>query len=364
MPIPLIPILAIAGLGGGILYYVHTRRAVEDEGQPALQSEELVFSDRGHVVRVREVPGGWRWTASREGHKPRSGMAPSKNGAISSALKWVSSRSLPAAKVIRQLPAPKKPPRRPQSGGEGDSPKTPPPSPESGSTPVAPPAPPAPEPTEPTGPTVPVEPPRPPAPTPPAPVGTGATPPGPASGIAHARGLVRSGLRLQGNTLVLTDLQDYVADAYGSFDPFTDEPAAVVTKMLQGLLPELGVVDARELKLRLLNDAGEKIWVADAIEQVGRLQHQLLAPGLNPELVPFASDILAEGIFDTEQRISGEEFSYRGRKIFARPFGGGFRWSIRDAAGVHGPSEQVFPTPEASNRDAIEAISNVDAVAA
>lgn len=355
MPIPLIPILAIAGLGGGILYYVHTRREAEDDGQPALQSEELVFSDRGHVVRVREVPGGWRWTASREGHKPRSGVAPSKNQAISAALEWVSSRSLPPAKVIRQLPAPKMPPREPQS------PKTPPPSPGSGSTPVNPPTPPEPEPTEPA---VPVEPPRPPAPMPPAPVGTGATPRGPTGGIAHARGLVRSGLRLQGNTLVLTDLQDYVADAYGTFDPFTDDPAAVVTKMLQGLLPELGVVDARELRLRLLNDAGEKIWLADAIEQVGRLQHELLAPGLNPELVPFAADILAEGIFDTEQRISEEEFSYRGRKIFARPFGGGFRWTIRDADGVHGPSEQVFPTAEASNRDAIAAISSVDAVAA
>lgn len=355
MPIPLIPILAIAGLGGGILYYVHMRREAEDEGHPELPAEELVFSDRGHIVRVREVPGGWRWTASREGHSPRSGMAPSKNGAISGALKWVTSRSLPPAKVIRQLPAPKKP----QSGGGGDSPKTPPLSPESGPTPVTPPTPPTPESTQPT---VPVEPPRP--PTPPAPVGTGAMPPGPASGIAHARGLARSGLRLQGNTLVLADLQDYVSDAYGTFDPFTDEPAVVVTKMLQGLLPELGVVDARELKLRLLNDAGERIWVADAIEQVGRLQHQLLAPGLNPELVPFAADILAEGIFDTEQRISGEEFSYRGRKIFARPFGGGFRWAIRDAAGVHGPSEQVFPTREASNRDAIAAISNVDAVAA
>ncbi len=349
MPLPLIPILAIASVGGGLIYLVHTRRkAPEAEPQPALPAEEVVFSDRGFVVRVREVAsGGWEWTVSREGHKPRSGMATSKNGAISASVQWVSSRSLPPARVVRQLPAPKTPPpEKPEGPIEGAAPV----SPAVPRPPVPTPAPPAPV----------VEPPR-----PPAPVGVAVV--GSASMGTDAMGgqrVVRSGLRFQAKTLTLTNLQTYVTDAYGTFDPFADSPAAVVTKMLQGLLPELGVADARTLSLQLRNDDGEEIWVADAIEQVGRLQHQLLAPGLDPQIVPFAADILAEGIFDTEQRISGERFAYRGRLIFARPSGAGYRWSIRDAVGVHGPSELVFPTREASIRDAIAAISRVDEEAA
>ena len=80
--------------------------------------------------------------------------------------------------------------------------------------------------------------------------------------------------------------------------------------------------------------------------------------------MPFAADIVAEGIFDVQQQLGAERFAYRGRLIFARPSGGGFRWSIRDAMGVHGPSEPVFPTREAAIRDAIAAISSVDEVAA
>lgn len=353
MPLPLIPILAIAGVGGGLIYLIRTRRNADGEPQPALPAEEVVFSDRGFVVRIREVPsGGYRWTVSREGHKPRSGMATSKNGAISASVQWVSSRSLPPPKVVRQLPAaPKTPPRKPPSSGEGTEP-----------------APPAPAPPAPVGPVV--EPPRPPVPPAPAPIGVAAVAVGPVGAgtlgtdAIGGQRIVRSGLRFQAKTLTLTDLQAYVADAYETFDPFVDTPAEVVTKMLQGLLPELGVIDARTLSLRLRNDEGEGIWVADAIEQVGRLQHQLLAPGLDPQIVPFAADILAEGIFDTEQRISAERFAYRGRLIFARPSGAGYRWSIQDEVGVHGPSEQAFPTREASNRDAIAAISRVDEEAA
>ncbi len=348
MPLPLIPILAIAGVGGGLIYLVHTRRnAPEVEAQQALPAEEVVFSDRGFVVRIREVPtGGWRWTVSREGHKPRSGIAGSKSGAISASVQWVSSRSLPAAGVVRPLPAPKAEPVPP-------TPTPPAPTPPAPAPPV--PTPPSPEPVGPI-----VEPPR-----PPAPVGTAVVEPvGLGADAMGGQRIIRSGLRFQAKTLTLTDLQAYVADAYGSFDPFTDTPAQVVTKMLQGLLPELGVVDARTLSLRLRNDEGEAIWIADAVEQVGRLQHQLLAPGLDPQIVPFAADILAEGIFDTEQRVSDERFAYRGRLIYARPSGAGYRWSIRDAVGVHGPSEQVFPTREASNRDAIAAISRVDEEAA
>jgi len=367
MPLPLIPILAIAGVGGSLFYLIHTRRSADAEPQPVLPAEEVVFSDRGFIVRIREVPsGGWQWTVSREGHKPRSGVATSKSGAISASVQWVSSRSLPAATVVRQLPAaPKVPPRKPQ-GSEGEGVEPAPPAPR-------PPAPTPPAPVEPPAPVGPVvEPPRPPAPPAPAPIGVAAVAAVQPAGLGVGTGtdamggqrIVRSGLRFQAKTLTLTDLQAYVADAYETFDPFVDTPAGVVTKMLQGLLPELGVVDARTLQLRLRNDEGEEIWVADAIEQVGRLQHQLLAPGLDPQIVPFAADILAEGIFDTEQRISDDRFAYRGRLIFARPSGAGYRWSIRDAVGVHGPSEQVFPTREASNRDAIAAISRVDEEAA
>jgi len=358
MPLPLIPILAIAGVSGGLIYLIRTRRNADAEPQPALPAEGVVFSDRGFIVRIREVASDdWRWTVSREGHKPRSGMATSKSAAISASVQWVSSRSLPPPKVVRQLPAPKTTPGKPQT-----EPAPPVPTPPA---PVGPPAP-----IAPVGPVV--EPPRPPVPPAPAPIGVAAVatavePVGMGTRGTDAMGgqrIVRSGLRFQAKTLTLTDLQAYVADAYETFDPFVDTPAEVVTKMLQGLLPELGVVDARTLQLRLRNDEGEGIWVADAIEQVGRLQHQLLAPGLDPQIVPFAADILAEGIFDTEQRISAERFAYRGRLIFARPSGAGYRWSIRDAVGVHGPSDQVFPTREASNRDAIAAISRVDEEAA
>ncbi len=350
MPLPLIPILAIAGVGGSLIYLIH-RRSASGEPQPALPAEEVVFSDRGFIVRVREEPSGaWRWTVSREGHKPRSGAATSKNEAISASVQWVSSRSLPPPKIVRQLPAPKTPPDKPQGNAGGAEPAPAP-------TPLGP---------TPVGPVV--EPPRPPVPPAPAtPVGVAVVDPVGMGGGTDAMGgqrIARSGLLFQAKTLALKDLQAYVADAYETFDPFVDSPAEIVTKMLQGLLPELGVVDARTLSFRLRNDEGETIWVADAIEQVGRLQHQLLAPGLDPQIVPFAADIVAEGIFDTEQRISAERFAYRGRLIHAQPSGAGYRWSIRDAVGVHGPSQQVFPTREATIRDAIAAISSVDEEAA
>jgi|GEM_PF-2096878 len=370
MPIPLIPILAIAGVSGGLIYLIHTRRNDdESESQPALPSEEFSFQDRGFLVCVQEGPNGrWRWTAWRDGARMRSGAGMSKAEAISASVQWVSSRTLPPAKTVRQLPAPKKPPRKPKAPqqpttpGDGVDATSPKPEP----SPVAPMPQPEPVPPVPT----PVEPPE---RVLPAPVGAsevgvspvGASPAGAAPRMpAGSVRIARSGLRWEGNTVTLTDLEEYVADAFGSFDPFVDTPAQIVTKMLQGLLPELGVRDARELQIQLVGEDGEKVWIADAIEQVGRLQHQLLAADLNPQLVPFAHDIVAEGIFDAEQRISGERFAYRGRLIYARPSGGGYRWSIRDAVGLHGPSDQVFPTPEASNRDAIAAISNVDEVAA
>lgn len=359
MPIPLFPILAIAGVSSGVVYLIHRHRTRKEEApQAALPADEFSFQDRGFLICVQEGANGrWRWTAWRDGTRVRSGAGMSKAEAISASVQWVSSRTLPPPKSVRRLPAPKKPPRQPttpEEGAEAAPVKPTPAQPESSPGPQPPmPQPPVPRPVEPPERILPT-----PAPVGAAPVGT--VPSMPAGAVRIAR----SGLRWEGNTVTLTDLEEYVADAFGSFDPFVDSPAHIVTKMLQGLLPELGVQDARELQLRLVGADGEKVWIADAIEQVGRLQHQLLSADLNPQLVPFAADIVAEGIFDAEQRISGERFAYRGRLIYARPSGGGYRWSIRDAVGLHGPSDQVFPTREASNRDAIAAISNKDEVAA
>lgn len=361
MPIPLIPILAIAGVSGGVIYLIRQRRTRnESASQSALPSEEFSFQDRGFVVSVQQRANGrWRWTVWRNGTQVRTGPAMSKAEAISASVQWVSSRMLPPPKTVRQLPAPKKPPRQPQQpttpsdGAEATDPTTEPPKPQ--------PAPPAP---------TPVEPPERVVPNPTStPVGSavpvGAAPVGRVPVMpSGALRIARSGLRWEGGTVTMTDLEEYVAHAYGTFDPFADSPAQIVTKMLQGLLPELGVQDARELQLQLVGADGEKVWIADAIEQVGRLQHQLLAADLDPQIVPFAADIVAEGIFDAEQRIDGQRFAYRGRLIYARRSGAGYRWSIRDEIGVHGPSDRVFPTPEASNRDAIAAISSVDEVAA
>ena len=355
MPIPLLPILAIASVGGGLVYLYRTRqRADETASQPALPLETFAFHDRGFVVSVeQETTGRWRWVVWRDGARARSGAAASKAEAISASVQWVSSRMLPPPKTVRTLPAPKKPPRTPTTPSAGADPVAP--DPEAGPRPK----PPAPVPPAPPDP--PVLPPVEPMPARPAVVSTTAAVK-PVS--TRPRRVTRSGLRLEGATLTLTDLQQYVADAFGAFDPFVDTPAEIVTKMLQGILPELGVEDARDLQLQLVGVDGEKVWVADAIEQVGRLQHQLFAPDLDPQLVPFAADILAEGFFDAEQRISGERFAYRGRLIYAKPSGVGYRWSIRDAVGVHGPSELLFPTQEAAVRNAIAAISDVDEVAA
>lgn len=333
MPVPLIPLLAVAGLGG-VAYFVHRRR-VGDGAQYALPAEEIEFVDRGFVVRVRQSDEGWRWTATREGYTPRSGVAPSRDDAITASLQWVSSRALPPPKTVHQLPPAKKPPRTPTKTAPG------------------------PRPTSKVG--------KPAASTPTTSASSGAEPPKPAPKVATTsmeRRVVRSGLRLEGSTITLTDLHDYVADAFGAFDPFVDAPAAVVAKLLQGVLPELGDVEVASASLTLVNDKGETRTLTEAAQTIERLQSQLLAPDLDPQLVPFAADILAEAIFGTEQRLRGERFSYRGRTIFARPSGSGFRWSIRDAVGMHGPSDAVFPTREAAHRDAIVAISSVDAEAA
>ena len=362
MPIPLIPILAIAGVSGGVIYLIrHRRTRSESASQSALPSEEFSFQDRGFVVSVQERANGrWRWTVWRDGAQVRAGGATSKAEAISASVQWVSSRMLPPPKTVRQLPAPKKPPRQepttPSDGAEATDSTTEPPQPQ-------------PQPPEPPAP-APVEPPERVLPNPiPTPLGSavpvGAAPVGRVPVMpSGALRIIRSGLRWEGRTVTLTDLEEYVASAFGTFDPFADSPAQIVTKMLQGVLPELGVQDARELQLQLVGVDGERVWIADAIEQVGRLQHQLLAADLDPQIVPFAADIVAEGIFDAEQRIDGQRFAYRGRLIYARPSGVGYRWSIRDAIGVHGPSDRVFPTREASIRDAIVAISSVDEVAA
>lgn len=379
MPIPLIPILAIAGVSGSVIYLIHRHRTRDGGPQTALPSEAFSFQDRGFLVHVQEgADGRFRWAVWRDGTRMRSGSAMSKAEAISASVQWVSSRTLPPAKTVRQLPGPKRPPRKPKAQpttpSEGASPtssKTAPRAAPPRSQPPVP-QPPVPQPTPPAPEPAPAPAPAP-APTPAEPVGAspvgmspvGASPVGTVPPMpAGSERVARSGLRWEGNTVTLTDLEQYVADAFGSFEPFVDTPAEIVTKMLQGLLPELGVEDARELQIQLVGEEGEKVWIADAIEQVGRLQHQLFADDLDPQLVPFAADIVAEGIFDVEQRISGKRFAYRGRLIFARPSGGGYRWSIRDEVGVHGPSALVFPTPEAANRNAIAAISAVDEVAA
>lgn len=315
MPIPLLPILALASLGGGLLYLVSGSGGSKPAAKDPV-AETLSFADRGYTVRVTRTRTNWEWVVSRPGEKTKSGTARSQDDAIAAAVAWISSRALPP------------PSDDSKPGGDGIV-----------------------EPTRPVPP-IPTPTPMPPAVSEPAPT-------------AWAGGrLRRSGLLLEDKTLTLQNLAQYVASAYGTFSAFEDSPVNIVTKVLQGILPELAVDDARELELRLINDKGDRTWVVDAIERVGQLQERLLAPDLDPSLVPYAEDILAEGLFGTEQELSAPIFAFRGRLIFSRPAAGGYRWSIRDDSGTHGPSDETFGTREASNRDAIAAIERVDAEAA
>lgn len=317
MPIPLLPILALASLGGGLLYLV-SGSGGSKPAPKAPAAETLSFADRGYTVRVtRQKPdsGMWIWSVSRPGDKTKSSTARSRDEAVAAALAWISSRALPPTDDTKP-------------GGDGV--------------------------VEPPGPVPPI-----PTPTPNPPAVSEPAP----SAWAGGR-LRRAGLLLQDRTLTLQNLAQYVASAYGTFSAFEDSPVDIVTKVLQGLLPELAVDDARELELRLVNDKGDRTWVVDAIERVGQLQERLLAPDIDPSLVAYAEDILAEGLFGTEQQLSDPIFAFRGRLIFSRPAAGGYRWSIRDDSGTHGPSEQTFGTRDASNRDAIAAIQAVDEVAA
>jgi len=308
MPFPLLPILGLAGLGAGLAYLLSAS---------SNKSETVKFTDRGRDVCVTGQGDVWQWRVSGGGAKSKSGKATSKELAISAALAAISSQALP--------PAPVEP--GPMGGDESTQPNPPPR-------------------------------PLPPVPTP-DPVGVEVPVPGSWAG-ARIR---RSGLSLESNgrVLRLVDLPEFVADAFGSFDAFADAPVDIVTKVLQGLLPELQVADARELDMRVVNTSNDRVWISDAIERVGKLQAQLLAPDLDPAVVPYAEDILAEGLFGEEQRISGQRFAYRGRLIYARPAGAGYQWSIRDHNGLHGPSDDVFATRSDSNKDAIAAIDANDA---
>jgi len=310
---PFIPILLL--FGGG-LYLLS--RGDKDKGPAANVTS---FTQDGYRVQITAGVREWPISISRDGEvvhtaKNTKGMGP----AIDQAKRWIHSRMLPAPTPDTVV--------EPKPPAGGDHPMPPPPV---GEPPVAP-------------------------------VGDASETPASIPLDQIEGRIVRHGLEFRGLTLSVRDLPRFVADVYRSFDPWVDEPEDMLRKMLALAMPELRFDEVRDV-IRMEDRDGGREKLSSIIAILGDLQEQVLSPDFEDRHIPYVPDLMAEAMFDEEQRLSSKRFAYRGRIITARPVGSKYRWIITDGDGSHGPSDETFATPEESNEDAIAAIDAEDAVA-
>jgi len=274
MPAPvIIPIALLTfAVGGSMGFAFGSRSCAARNG--------LTFADRGWSVLVEPEDGAWAWQATKEGSKPGEGTASSKIEALDQARGWIATQQL--GKFPRPKPTPGK---------------------------TAP------------APVGPVEPPRPPAPAPlggAAPRTMPAPPPMPSQ-------LVGGGIRWKAsdNSILLENLQEFMIAAYGASDPWRTAPPKIVLEAIQAALPELDLA-AYGPTLTIVTAQGNPLSVAEAAKPVDERQFQLNSPDVPKDALPFASDLVHEGVFDIEQQQSKSPFAFRGRLLVARAVPGGF----------------------------------------
>ena len=326
-----IPVLTSAA-GMAVGYAIGSRRPV------------FSFQDRGWSVRIAPSGSAWSWTATRDG-KRGSGTGATKIEALDQARIWITKLQLEAAAnaaagivtgIVDAVTD--------DDGGAGNSSSS-----SSGDSGL----PPLPVPT-PLGPgPIPVEP----------------TPLG--GSLSGGRGLRAPPLKtLRGggifwrpatNTILLYDLAQFVMTAFTSkTDPYTSDPRKIVEQALQTALPALDLV-AYGPTLKITTAAGDQLTLDETAMAVGMLQVELNSPGLGEEVPAFAADILHEAIFDTEQQQDVEPFAFRGRMLYARQSGGGYRGAIVQQ-GVVSYTDDVSPSVADALQDAIEAVRKQDGV--
>ena len=261
--LPVVPLLLVGVLAGGAVgVAVGSRTCAARNG--------FAFADRGWSVLIEPEDGAWTWTATKQGHAPGEDSATTKLEALDASRAWITAQQLPS------LPVP--------------------------------------TPSEPTPPIVP----RPPLPTP---VGGGF----PNFPIPPTKAVAKSGIKWdpKTNVVVLMDLQAFVAAAFGASDPWTDDPREVVRAAIAQAVPSLSMEKYGDT-LKITTAAGNQLLIDEAAKLVDELQFQLNSEDLPPEAIPFAADILHEGIFDIEQQQSKSPFAFRGRLLVARVVAGGF----------------------------------------
>lgn len=304
MPLPLFFIggsLAAAGLG-----FVFGSRRNAARGA-------FCFLFMGWSVYVEPEGDAWTWRATKDGAAPGEGTpTTTKIDAADAARAWIVSRQIKGAvETITDTM---------DSAGEG---RTTPTNPR------------PPVPTPPTGPIV-----QPPMPSP---LG-GAFPPKSGSTTLTGGGLYWRKLE---NNIVLKDLQRFVYASFGASEPYTAAADEVVRAAIQAALPELDLATfGPTLTITLAN--GNPVSLDESAALVKDLQAQLLA-STNPDVPAFASDILHEGIFDTEQQQSVSPFAFRGRMIRALSVPGGFVAQIRQNG-----SDYTTGTVQLESADAIQ----------
>jgi len=319
-----VPILASA-IAGGLGYALGSRRPV------------FTFVDRGWTVRISPYGERWRWTAKREGREPGTGIGETNVEALDGARLWITALQLKGAVDGAKQLVDAVDDATSEDTAPNDLPTLPVPTP------------------------LPVE---------PAPLGgslsgparSGAALAVPGFAAALPRKRVRGGgleWRPATNEILLNDLQDFVAAAFGSgADPYSSDPLKVVVEALQAALPGVDIAGYNPI---LNTAAGAQISLEEAADAVAALQEQLHSPGIGEEVPAFAADILHEGIFDVEQQQSVSPFAFRGRKLFARPVAGGYRAAIvHEGATTY--TDEVVPTVPDAMQAGIEAVRKQDEI--
>jgi hypothetical protein len=263
----------------------------------------VVFVDRGWTVTIEPVDRAWTWRAVQEGATTGEGVATSNIEAIDKARQWIGSRALPSPRPHRVPPLP------PQPVGRGF----------------------------------------------PAPKPGFSAPPKKQPDIEGVGILWKP----SDQEVLLTNLVDFVAVAYGSFDPWGESPGGVVESALKAALPQDWTVLAPEITI--VTASGEPRSVAEVEAGIAALQSQMHSPDMVAAARPFAADILSEAIFDTEQHQSQSPFAYRGRVVVARPVPGGFIATILHA-GTTTNGTEVFPSTEKALNGGREIVNAQDGV--
>lgn len=296
MPFPLlVPVAALGlALAGSVGFAIGTRTCAGRNG--------LTFPDRGWSVIVEPEDGAWSWRATKEGAAPGEGVSTSKIEAVDSARAWITANqvALPG-QPNKTPPLPVLPPRVPV------------PTPLGGAFPRAMPVP------------------RP-MPAPP----------------SKDFVLASNGVRWteSTNSVLLEDLQKFVQAAYDASDPFSTPPEKIVVEAIAAALPDLDFATYGP-SLTIVTAQGNLLSVGEAAKLVDELQFQLNSPDLPSDALPFASDLVHEGVFNIEQKQSESPFAFRGRILLARSVPGGFISTIIDEGMVHNGDLVVPSVPDA-----------------